>query len=140
MIARETVAKSVLSRSQVYDYAVNPYVGCGHGCRYCYAAFMRRFTEHRERWGEFVDVKINAHDLLAKAFRRKPMGRTWLSGVCDPYQVDFILIDKMNDSYANRIYAANGLGWAMEELFFIRQAEGLKQGFDRLGIPVRLLF
>ena len=39
-------------------YSVNPYVGCGHGCKYCYASFMKRFTNHPEPWGEFIDVKF----------------------------------------------------------------------------------
>jgi len=86
MIIKEIQAKAILSKSQVYDYAVNPYVGCSHSCRYCYAAFMKRFTGHAERWGEFVDVKINAPELLAKEIGRKPVGRVWVSGVCDPYQ------------------------------------------------------
>ena len=86
MKIQEISAKSALSKSQVYDYAVNPYRGCSHACRYCYAAFMRRFTGHREPWGEFVDVKINAPELLAKEIKKKPMGRVWVSGVCDPYQ------------------------------------------------------
>lgn len=29
-----------------------------HGCRYCYASFMKRFTGHAESWGTFLDVKI----------------------------------------------------------------------------------
>lgn len=64
-------AKSILSRSQIYDYALNPYVGCGHNCVYCYAKFIKRFTGHSEIWGEFVDVKINAPKLLAKEVRKK---------------------------------------------------------------------
>jgi len=47
---------------------------------------MKRFTGHREPWGEFVDVKINAPELLTKEIKRKAMGRVWVSGVCDPYQ------------------------------------------------------
>ena len=86
MIFREIFAKSILSKSQIYDYAINPYVGCSHSCRYCYAAFMRRFTGHKEKWGEFVDVKINAPELLAREIKRKQIGRVWVSGVCDPYQ------------------------------------------------------
>jgi DNA repair photolyase len=86
MKIREIKAKSILSKSQVYDYALNPYVGCQHGCIYCYAKFMKRFTGHRERWGEFVDVKINAPELLAHEVKRKKVGRVWISGVCDPYQ------------------------------------------------------
>jgi len=47
---------------------------------------MKRFTGHREPWGEFVDAKIDAPDLLSKEINRKPPGRVWISGVCDPYQ------------------------------------------------------
>ena len=86
MIIREKIAKGIFSKSQVYDYALNPYTGCGHRCVYCYAAFMKRFTGHREKWGEFVDVKINAPELLEKEAARKRPGRVWVSGVCDPYQ------------------------------------------------------
>ena len=82
----EIKAKSILSKSQVYDYALNPYVGCQHACVYCYAKFMKRFTGHKDRWGEFVDVKINAPELLAHEVKRKRIGRVWISGVCDPYQ------------------------------------------------------
>ncbi len=86
MILREIYARSILVKSQVSDYAVNPYVGCQHRCTYCYARFMKRFTGHKEPWGEFVDVKINAPDLLRKDINEKPPGRVWISGVCDPYQ------------------------------------------------------
>ena len=83
---REIRAKSILSKSQVYEYALNPYIGCQHACVYCYAQFMKRFTGHRERWGEFLDVKINAPELLALEVKKKRMVRVWISGVCDPYQ------------------------------------------------------
>ena len=86
MKIREIKAKSILSKSQVYDYALNPYVGCQHGCVYCYAKFMKRFSGHWERWGEFVDVKTNAPDLLSCEVKKKRVGRVWISGVCDPYQ------------------------------------------------------
>jgi DNA repair photolyase len=86
MKIQEIEAKSILSKSQIYDYALNPYVGCGHDCVYCYAKFMKRFTGHTERWGEFVDAKINAPELLAHEVKKKRIGRVWISGVCDPYQ------------------------------------------------------
>ncbi|HET6460465.1 MAG TPA: radical SAM protein [Syntrophales bacterium] len=86
MKVREIRAKNMLSRSQIYDYALNPYVGCQHDCVYCYARFMKRFTGHREKWGEFVDVKINAPELLVSEVKKKRIGRVWISGVCDPYQ------------------------------------------------------
>ena len=86
MIVKEVPAKSILSVSKVYDYVVNPYIGCQHGCSYCYARFMKRVTGHREPWGEFVDVKINAADLLVVEINKKKRGKVWVSGVCDPYQ------------------------------------------------------
>lgn len=51
--------KNVMTNSNapLGGYAVNPYVGCTHGCKYCYASFMKRFTGHTEEWGTFLDVK-----------------------------------------------------------------------------------
>ncbi len=86
LIVKEVQAKTILSKSKVYPYVVNPYTGCQHGCWYCYARFMKRVTGHREPWGEFVDVKINAADLLRVEIKKKRRGRVWVSGVCDPYQ------------------------------------------------------
>jgi len=86
MIVREIYARSILSKSKVFDYVVNPYIGCQHGCAYCYARFMKKFTGHKEPWGEFVDIKINAPGLLPQEISKKPPGRVWISGVCDPYQ------------------------------------------------------
>jgi DNA repair photolyase len=86
MVVRELLVKGILSKSKVFDYVVNPYIGCQHGCTYCYARFMKRFTGHTEPWGEFVDVKINAPELLKHQITRASPGRVWVSGVSDPYQ------------------------------------------------------
>jgi DNA repair photolyase len=86
MIIQEIQSKSILVASKVYPYVINPYTGCQHNCLYCYAHFMRRFTGHREPWGQFVDVKANAADLLRREIARRKPGKVWVSGVCDPYQ------------------------------------------------------
>jgi DNA repair photolyase len=86
LFIKEVQAKSILNVSKVYAYVVNPYTGCQHGCSYCYARFTKRFSGHREPWGEFVDVKINAPDLLRVEISKKRRGKVWVSGVCDPYQ------------------------------------------------------
>lgn len=81
--------KSVLIKSNLpeVDYCVNPYVGCFHSCVYCYARFMKRFTGHKERWGEFIDVKVNAPEILEKELSRKPQkGVVLLGSVTDAYQ------------------------------------------------------
>ena len=58
-VIREIKVRDILTKSDlpVCDYSVNPYVGCTHACRYCYASFMKRFTGHTEPWGAFLDVK-----------------------------------------------------------------------------------
>jgi len=86
MIVDEVYAKTILSKSKVFDYTINPYIGCEHGCTYCYARFMKRFTDHKEEWGKFVDVKVNAASLLQREIKKKRPGVVWISGVCDPYQ------------------------------------------------------
>ncbi len=86
MVVKEIKVKKILSESKIYPYTINPYVGCQHNCSYCYARFMKRFTGHQEPWGEFVDVKINAPQLLKTEITKKKPDRVWISGVCDPYQ------------------------------------------------------
>ena len=88
MIVREIECKSILTKSgiEVVDYALNPYVGCGHGCVYCYASFMKRFTGHKEEWGTFVDVKVNAAEVLARQMKRAKRGNIAFGTVTDPYQ------------------------------------------------------
>jgi len=88
VIVREIECKSILTKSGIegVDYALNPYVGCAHGCVYCYASFMKRFTGHKEEWGTFVDVKVNAAEVLARQMRRAKQGNISSGTVTDPYQ------------------------------------------------------
>jgi DNA repair photolyase len=86
MIIKETLPKTILSKSKIYPYVINPYTGCQHACSYCYARFMKRVTGHTEPWGQFVDVKITAPDLLKVEITKKKPDKVWVSGVCDPYQ------------------------------------------------------
>ena len=84
-------AKSALVRSRIpgVGFVINPYLGCGHGCSYCYAAFMRQYSHFNQesRWGEFVEVKTNLPAVLEKELARKrKIGTALLSSVCDPYQ------------------------------------------------------
>lgn len=84
-------ARSILTESSgfidAFDYTLNPYSGCSFGCSYCYAAAFVRDQERRATWGQWVQVKENALELLRKR-RAKPLtGATiYLSSVTDPYQ------------------------------------------------------
>lgn len=70
------------SRLPASDYVINPYTGCPHGCKYCYAAFMRRFTGHKEPWGEFIDVKLCEKPINVQKLEGKSV---FLSSVTDCY-------------------------------------------------------
>ncbi len=85
----EVKCKSILSRSKIYgvDYSVNPYIGCLHGCVYCYSRFMcRRAGYEPGDWGSFVNVKTNALETLKKNLKGSRRGIVLLSSVTDPYQ------------------------------------------------------
>jgi len=68
--------------------AINPYVGCGHSCVYCYARFIKRFTGHTEEWGTFVDARINIAEVLEKQMRSPKFKgqRIYINTVTDSYQ------------------------------------------------------
>jgi len=87
MKINEIQASSIIPKSNLpdTDYVINPYVGCMHSCLYCYARFMKRFTGHIEPWGKFVDVKINAPDLIPVKTLKYKGKSIFLSSVTDPY-------------------------------------------------------
>ena len=84
MMIKEINAKNVITKTDIpiCDYAVNPYVGCTHGCKYCYASFMKRFTNHPEPWGEFLDVKYWLEIRKPEKYAGKEL---FFGTVTDPY-------------------------------------------------------
>lgn len=84
MIIKEIEVKNVITKSNlpVCEYSVNPYVGCTHACKYCYASFMKRFTNHSEPWGEFIDVKYWDTIKNPKKYEGKEL---FIGSVTDPY-------------------------------------------------------
>ena len=85
MEIKEIEVKSVMTKSNlpVADFSVNPYVGCTHACKYCYASFMKRFSNHPEPWGAFVDVKVWPEIKNAGKYAGK---EAFLGSVTDCYQ------------------------------------------------------
>ena len=91
MIVKEIQSKTILSNSKIYPYVINPYTGCQHACSYCYARFMKKFSGHREPWGQFVDVKVNAPDLLRHDITKKKKDSAYGKRIIiDPF---FIVIE-----------------------------------------------
>src|SRR3989442_6440636 len=65
-------------------YSFNPYVGCYHGCLFCYVP--RLMQTDRAAWGASVVVKRNAATVLAREVRKLPRGLVASSTATDPYQ------------------------------------------------------
>ena len=86
MIIKEINVNNYLTKSNLpaSDYVINPYVGCPHGCKYCYASFMKRFTGHTEDWGTFVDIKKCDKQISLKRISKK---NVFLSSVTDCYNL-----------------------------------------------------
>ena len=84
IIEKEIQVKDYLTKSNLpsSDYVINPYVGCPHGCKYCYASFMKRFTGHKEEWGTFIDIKRCDKKINTKKLENKTV---FLSSVTDCY-------------------------------------------------------
>ena len=88
---REVTAKSALTRVQgmPFTWSLNPYVGCSHGCGYCYA---RQYHALRGRdtgagFDREVDVKINFADVLRAELRPLRLRELVALGTAtDPYQ------------------------------------------------------
>lgn len=94
MQIKEISAKSILKKTKLPEnicpgnhYIINPFIGCLYGCTYCFAAFMRRFSKHKEVWSGFVDVKVNAVEVLKRELERNPAsGIIEIGSVTDAYQ------------------------------------------------------
>lgn len=84
MLVKEIEVNDYLTKSNLpaSDYVINPYVGCSHGCKYCYASFMKRFTGHTEDWGTFIDVKRSDKKINLNKISKKSV---FLSSVTDCY-------------------------------------------------------
>lgn len=89
---REIEVERVLMEEGAGHYYINPYVGCMIGCEFCYVAERADFSRSLEGlpslpWGRWVDVKVNAVEVLRQEVRRARPGIVRFSPiVTDPYQ------------------------------------------------------
>jgi DNA repair photolyase len=89
---REEPCKSALNRvkGMMFDWSLNPYMGCVHRCTFCYVrAFERRADRPSDdRYGRSIRVKINVVQVL----RRELTRASWendvvaIGAATDPYQ------------------------------------------------------
>ena len=78
---------SVLNRSGMGGFTLNPYNGCPVGCTYCFVPHMKHMQLETRKWGTYVDVKEGVPELLDKQLRRlRQPTRVFMSTATDPYQ------------------------------------------------------
>lgn len=100
MIIQEINVADYVSVSKLTDYVINPYVGCPHACRYCYASFMKRFSAHEEAWGEFLDVKRCSKPLGAKRLEGKSVFMSSVTDCYNPWEEKFRVTRKILEELA----------------------------------------
>lgn len=88
IIEKEVSVKDLVTKSNLpaSDYVINPYVGCPHGCRYCYACFIKRFTNHSEEWGSFIDIKRCDKAISRKKLQGKSVFLASVTDCYNPYE------------------------------------------------------
>lgn len=91
-IVREVLVDRLLMREGKTQYYINPYVGCMIACPFCYVIDRADFSRRLEGlpqlpWGHYLDVKINAAEVLRGEIRAGQRGTVRMSPILtDPYQ------------------------------------------------------
>ena len=74
----------------MFDWSLNPYMGCVHRCTFCYVrAFERRADRPSDdRYGTSIRVKVNVADVLRRELGRSSWARECVAigAATDPYQ------------------------------------------------------
>lgn len=89
---REILVDRVLMPEGKHHYYINPYVGCMIACRFCYVIDRADFSRRLEGlsalpWGHYLDVKINAAEVLRSEVQSVHKGIVRMSPILtDPYQ------------------------------------------------------
>ena len=93
IIEKQIEVKDYLTKSNLpaSDYVINPYVGCPHGCKYCYASFMKRFTGHSEEWGTFIDIKKCSKPISEKRLKGKTVFLASVTDCYNPYEEKYCI-------------------------------------------------
>jgi DNA repair photolyase len=95
-IQSKTILNRVSAPSMPFEWSINPYRGCQHGCSFCYARATHSFLgmETDDTFQNHILIKSNAaealRDQLNKAVRSrkgiKNFGRIAIGTATDPYQ------------------------------------------------------
>lgn len=68
------------------DYVINPYKGCQYGCVYCYVKQNKTIQNKENLWGSYVEIKINAPQILEKEIKLKKPKTILLGSTTECFQ------------------------------------------------------
>ncbi|MHB8643981.1 MAG: radical SAM protein [Gaiellaceae bacterium] len=89
---REEPCRSALNRvrGMMFEWSLNPYMGCVHRCTFCYVRAFERRAERPsdDRYGTSIRVKVNVAEVLARELARDSWERAHvlIGAATDPYQ------------------------------------------------------
>lgn len=131
IIEKEIQVTDYLTKSNLpsSDYVINPYVGCPHGCMYCYARFMKRFTNHSEKWGDFIDIKKCSKNINIKKLTGKTVFLSSVTDCYNRYEEKYCLTRKILEQlqYADcTINIATKSDLILRDIDFLKKMKDLK--------------
>ena len=126
MKINEITVNDYLTKSNLpsSDYVINPYVGCPHGCKYCYASFMKRFTGHKEDWGKFVDIKKCDKKINLKKISGKSVFLSSVTDCYNKYEEEYLITRSILEQL---IYSDCNLYISTKSKLILRDIDLLKQ-------------
>ena len=126
MVIKEIKVNDYLTKSKLpaSDYVINPYVGCPHGCKYCYASFMKRFTGHNEEWGDFLDIKICEKKINLEKIKNKDVFLSSVTDCYNPFEEKYKVTRKILEQLVD---ADCFLGIATKSNLILRDVDLLKK-------------
>jgi DNA repair photolyase len=130
-------AKSILNKSKLGGYTLNPYTGCPHGCVYCYNQHFIKIIKPEECWGKFLEIKINAPELLEKEITGKYKNKkdqVFFSTITDPYNP----FEKQHQITRRCLEVLSKYKWSIDVLtksdLVLRDLDIFKQSDKRISI------
>jgi DNA repair photolyase len=90
VVFREIRCASALNRvkGMPFEWSLNPYKGCAHSCRYCFARayHVKMARDVGAGFDREIDVKTNFAEVLRKELRKRPQGSVAIGTATDPFQ------------------------------------------------------
>lgn len=84
----EVRTKKILNPTSIDlgEYVINPFMGCGFSCLFCYVRSNRVVSRKGKPWGSYIDVRVNAPELLEKELANEKPKTVLLGSTTECFQ------------------------------------------------------